>query len=544
MITNLHIRNLGIIKDIDVELGEGFNVLTGETGAGKTLIIDALNLLSGGRFSKEMIRNKEEEVLIEANIFDGSKISEEEKNVVVSRKISFDGKNICKINGRLVSIRELKKYMQNVIDIHSQNDNQKLFDKKYHIELLDNFSNEILEIKYKYLTEYNEYISIKKQLQENFGDDSLRIRNLDIMRYQLNEIEEAGIIESEEELEAKKKKIQNREKIITNMQSVEYEFENNIINSFENVMKNFSKLSGIDEEYESKYNLLESSYYEMKEVMDFTRDVLCNLNNDGFEDEKILNRIDLINKLKRKYGGSIEEIERYKEDLKDKISKIENLDDYINKLKLEEESIKKTMTKIAYTLSEERKKVASKLSGLINKELLDMDMKNVNVNIEVTYDNDDEFTATGRDSVEFLIKTNLGGEYLPLAKIASGGEMSRVMLAIKTVFLKSYNISTVVFDEIDVGISGMAATKVAKKMEKLSKEAQVICVTHLANVAALADNNLYIYKENLNNKETATRIKKLSGEEKIREVARISFGKITEVAIKYAYELQKEKFNI
>lgn len=544
MITNLHIRNLGIIKDIDVELGEGFNVLTGETGAGKTLIIDALNLLSGGRFSKEMIRNKEEEVLIEANIFDGSKISEEEKNVVVSRKISFDGKNICKINGRLVSIRELKKYMQNVIDIHSQNDNQKLFDKKYHIELLDNFSNEILEIKYKYLTEYNEYISIKKQLQENFGDDSLRIRNLDIMRYQLKEIEEAGIIESEEELEVKKKKIQNREKIITNMQSVEYEFENNIINSFENVMKNFSKLSSIDEEYESKYNLLESSYYEMKEVMDFTRDVLCNLNNDGFEDEKILNRIDLINKLKRKYGGSIEEIERYKEDLKDKISKIENLDDYINKLKLEEESIKKTMTKIAYTLSEKRKKVASKLSGLINKELLDMDMKNVNVNIEVTYDNDDEFTATGKDSVEFLIKTNLGGEYLPLAKIASGGEMSRVMLAIKTVLFKSYNISTVVFDEIDVGISGMAATKVAKKMENLSKEAQVICVTHLANVAALADNNLYIYKENLNNKETATRIKKLSGEEKIREVARISFGKITEVAIKYAYELQKEKFNI
>lgn len=544
MITNLHIRNLGIIKDIDVELGEGFNVLTGETGAGKTLIIDALNLLSGGRFSKEMIRNKEEEVLIEANIFDGSKISEEEKNVVVSRKISFDGKNICKINGRLVSIRELKKYMQNVIDIHSQNDNQKLFDKKYHIELLDNFSNEILEIKYKYLTEYNEYISIKKQLQENFGDDSLRIRNLDIMRYQLNEIEEAGIIESEEELEAKKKKIQNREKIITNMQSVEYEFENNIINSFENIMKNFSKLSGIDEEYESKYNLLESSYYEMKEVMDFTRDVLCNLNNDGFEDEKILNRIDLINKLKRKYGGSIEEIERYKEDLKDKISKIENLDDYINKLKLEEESIKKTMTKIAYTLSEKRKKVASKLSGLINKELLDMDMKNVNVNIEVTYDNDDEFTTTGKDSVEFLIKTNLGGEYLPLAKIASGGEMSRVMLAIKTVLFKSYNISTVVFDEIDVGISGMAATKVAKKMENLSKEAQVICVTHLANVAALADNNLYIYKENLNNKETATRTKKLSGEEKIREVARISFGKITEVAIKYAYELQKEKFNI
>ncbi len=544
MITNLHIRNLGIIKDIDVELGEGFNVLTGETGAGKTLIIDALNLLSGGRFSKEMIRNKEEEVLIEANIFDGSKISEEEKNVVVSRKISFDGKNICKINGRLVSIRELKKYMQNVIDIHSQNDNQKLFDKKYHIELLDNFSNEILEIKYKYLTEYNEYISIKKQLQENFGDDSLRIRNLDIMRYQLNEIEEAGIIESEEELEVKKKKIQNREKIITNMQSVEYEFENNIINSFENVMKNFSKLSSIDEEYESKYNLLESSYYEMKEVMDFTRDVLCNLNNDGFEDEKILNRIDLINKLKRKYGGSIEEIERYKEDLKDKISKIENLDDYINKLKLEEESIKKTMTKIAYTLSEKRKKVASKLSGLINKELLDMDMKNVNVNIEVTYDNDDEFTTTGKDSVEFLIKTNLGGEYLPLAKIASGGEMSRVMLAIKTVLFKSYNISTVVFDEIDVGISGMAATKVAKKMEKLSKEAQVICVTHLANVAALADNNLYIYKENLNNKETATKIKKLSGEEKIREVARISFGKITEVAIKYAYELQKEKFNI
>lgn len=544
MITNLHIRNLGIIKDIDVELGEGFNVLTGETGAGKTLIIDALNLLSGGRFSKEMIRNKEEEVLIEANIFDGSKISEEEKNVVVSRKISFDGKNICKINGRLVSIRELKKYMQNVIDIHSQNDNQKLFDKKYHIELLDNFSNEILEIKYKYLTEYNEYISIKKQLQENFGDDSLRIRNLDIMRYQLNEIEEAGIIESEEELEVKKNKIQNREKIITNMQSVEYEFENNIINSFENIMKNFSKLSGIDEEYESKYNLLESSYYEMKEVMDFTRDVLCNLNNDGFEDEKILNRIDLINKLKRKYGGSIEEIERYKEDLKDKISKIENLDDYINKLKLEEESIKKTMTKIAYTLSEKRKKVASKLSGLINKELLDMDMKNVNVNIEVTYDNDDEFTTTGKDSVEFLIKTNLGGEYLPLAKIASGGEMSRVMLAIKTVLFKSYNISTVVFDEIDVGISGMAATKVAKKMENLSKEAQVICVTHLANVAALADNNLYIYKENLNNKETATRIKKLSGEEKIREVARISFGKITEVAIKYAYELQKEKFNI
>lgn len=539
MIDTLHIKNIGIIDDMSVNLHEGFNVLTGETGAGKTLIIDSLQILAGGRFSKEMIRRGEKNSYVEASIYIKNEQGEEE-NIIVSREINIAGRNLCKINGRLVTVNELKDFMQNIIDIHGQNDNQTILDPKSHIEFLDDYiGNEITIIKAEYKKQYDMYLKVKSELKQNYGDDKEKQRKIDLLRYQLNEIDEADLKENEEdEVESKLRIINNSEKISSNLNEAYYELSDNILGSLSNVLKSIDKISNIDDKYLDLTSRIRSSYYELEESERDLDSFKDDIEYDEEEKQRLEQRLDLIQDLKRKYGNNILEILKYREKIEKELFDIENLDEYINKLKKDKENIEKCLFELSDKMNTLRRKVSKELSERINLELYDMEMKNAK--FEVSILDEEKFNINGLNKVEFLIITNVGEEAKPLIKIASGGEMSRIMLGIKKVLSDVDKVPILIFDEIDTGISGVAAKRVGYKIREISKKHQVICVTHLATIVAKADYNYFISKS-VDNDKTKTSIKLLDEDEVIKEIARISTGEVTEISMKHAKELRKDR---
>ena len=542
MISSLHIRNIGIIEDLSIDFNKGLNVLTGETGAGKTLIIDSLQIISGGRFSREMIRKGESNSFVELCLYCPENEKAIEGNIIVSREINVNGKNMCKINGRMVTVNELKDFMKQFIEIHGQNDNQNLLDSKLHLKYLDGFiGTEILgEDKKKYRTLYNHYLEIKEELKQNYGDDKERQRKLDLLKYQTEEIEEAKLKENEEErLEEKRKLFLNSEKIVENLTEADSVLSENTIDSLSMAIRALEKIEGIDKKYERVSNSLKSSYYELQEI---ARDISGYKEDVYFDEEErnhIEERLDIIYSLKRKYGNSIQEILEYNKQIQEEIEHIENLEEYNNKLKVELKKIEKEMNTLGKKMSDIRTEYAEKLSKSINRELVDLEMKNAKINVKVEYV-ENEFFKTGKDIVKFYITTNLGEDEKELSKIASGGEMSRTMLAIKKVLADTDKIPVLVFDEIDTGISGKAANSVASKLKAIAKKHQVMCISHLPNIAAVADYNYFISK-NVKEERTKTQIRLLKENEVIEEIARISSGEINEVTLQYAYELRNKK---
>ena len=542
MISSLHIRNIGIIEDLSIDFNKGLNVLTGETGAGKTLIIDSLQIISGGRFSKEMIRKGENNSFVELCLYCPENEKAIEGNIIVSREINISGKNMCKINGRMVTVNELKDFMKQFIEIHGQNDNQNLLDSKLHLKYLDGFiRTEILgEDKEKYRTLYNRYLEIKEELKQNYGDDKERQRKLDLLRYQTEEIEQAKLKENEEEgLEEKRNLYLNSEKIVENLTEADSLLSENTIDSLSMAIRALEKIESIDKKYEKASNCLKSSYYELQEL---ARDINGYKEDVYFDEEErndIEERLDTIYSLKRKYGNSIQEILEYNKQIQEEIEHIENLEEYNNKLKVELKKIEKEMNILGKKMSDVRTEYAEKLSKLINQELVDLEMKNAKINVKVDY-KEEEFFKTGKDIVKFYITTNLGEDEKELSKIASGGEMSRTMLAIKKVLADTDKIPVLIFDEIDTGISGKAANSVASKLKAIAKKHQVMCISHLPNIAAVADYNYFISK-NVKEERTKTQIKLLKEDEVIEEIARISSGEINEVTLQYAYELRNKK---
>ena len=542
MISSLHIRNIGIIEDLSIDFNKGLNVLTGETGAGKTLIIDSLQIISGGRFSKEMIRKGESNSFVELCLYCPENEKAIEGNIIVSREINVNGKNMCKINGRMVTVNELKDFMKQFIEIHGQNDNQNLLDSKLHLKYLDGFiGTEILgKDKEKYRALYNRYLEIKEELKQNYGDDKERQRKLDLLKYQTEEIEQAKLKENEEEgLEEKRKLFLNSEKIVENLTEADSVLSENTIDSLSMAIRALEKIEGIDKKYEKVSNSLKSSYYELQEI---ARDISGYKEDVYFDEEErnhIEERLDTIYSLKRKYGNSIQEILEYNKQIQEEIEHIENLEEYNNKLKIELKKIEKEMNILGKKMSTVRTEYAEKLSKSINKELVDLEMKNAKINVKVDY-KEEEFFKTGKDIVKFYITTNLGEDEKELSKIASGGEMSRTMLAIKKVLADTDKIPVLVFDEIDTGISGKAANSVASKLKAIAKKHQVMCISHLPNIAAVADYNYFISK-NVKEERTKTQIRLLKEDEVIEEIARISSGEINEVTLQYAFELRNKK---
>jgi len=540
MITNLHIKNIGIISDLELNLNNKLNVLTGETGAGKSLIINSLGIICGGRFTKETIRKGENNAIVELCMFLPEDENSIDGNIIISRETNINGRNLCKINGRLVTVNELKKFMSKYIEIHGQNDNQNLLDAKTHIKYLDNFiGNSIYNLKEEYKEKYIKYNEINKKLEENYGDEKEKQRKIDLLKYQLNEITDAKLkIGEEEKLQEKRKIILNSEKIAENLKQVDYVIGENSIEALSEGIRAIEKIENIDEKYSKISNDLKSIYYELQEI---SRDINSYKEDTYFDEEErneIEERLDLIFSLKRKYGNSIEEILKYKEELEHEIEQIENVDEINNKLKQEQKEIKIEMERLSSKLNEIREKYSKELSNKINIELKDLEMKNAQINVKV--EKTDEFNENGKDKVEIFIKTNIGEEECELIKIASGGEQSRIMLAIKKVLAETDKMPILVFDEIDTGISGKASNAVAEKLSSISKTHQVLCISHLPSIAAIADYNYYISKQ-VSNDRTNTSVKLLNENEVIEEIARISSGNINEITLQYAQELRNKK---
>ena len=541
MINTLHIKNMGIIDEIFLDLNEGFNVLTGETGAGKTLIIGSLQILAGGRFSKEIIRRGEKNSFVEMSLYLPGK-GYEDDTVIVSRELTISGKNTCKINGRLVTVSELKRFMASVIDIHGQNDNQSLLNVNTHIELLDDYAGEeLLEIKEKYKVLYNEYLRLKSELNKNYGDDKEKQRKLDLLNYQVNEIEVANLKAGEEdELESKRKLMMSAEKISKNLLEAEELIGNCIIDEMNTAIRAMEKIEDFNPEYKTIVTRLKDAYYEIQDVSYDISSFNEDMSFDESEQDKVEERLDLINSLKRKYGNTVEEILNYKEEVNKEIYEIENLEGYINELKVKLKNVEKEMLELSIKMNQIRNKYGDILSSLINSELKELEMKNAKLGIKIDFSKESNFNINGLDKVEFVISTNVGEEAKSLIKIASGGEMSRIMLAIKSVLAEIDKIPVIIFDEIDTGISGVAANATGEKMKKIATTHQVICVTHLATIAAKGEYNYFVCKE-VENEKTRTKITQLDEEGILKEIARISSGTVTDISINHAKELRNTK---
>lgn len=538
MVTTLHIKNVGIIDDLSIDLNNGFNVLTGETGSGKTLIIGSLAILAGGRFSKEMIRNGEEFSYVEANFYCPNNEVAVDGNIIVSREIHLNGRNSCKINGRLITVNELKEFMSKIIDIHGQHDSQLILNPMQHIIYLDKFiGKELNESVCEYIKKLEEYNKLKQELKNTYGEDQEKERRLDLLRYQYNEIEQAKLKQNEEEeLQNKHKMMQNAEKLKDNLFEIDTNLNENAIIAISNSIRSLEKIQDCGKEYSEKLSILKNSYYDIQELARDLSYMREEVDFDENERNQIENRLDLIFSLKRKYGNTITEILEFRNKIENEINKIENLDEYHNKIKIQIKNLEQELFKIANQMSNVRTKYAETLSKKINQELKDLEMPNAKFEIKIN--KTERFCENGIDEVEFMICTNVGEGLKPLTKIASGGEMARIMLAIKNVLADVDEVSTLVFDEIDTGISGKASKAVAEKMKSIAELHQVICITHLPSIAARGDYNYYISKQTKENK-TYTSIKLLNEDETIEEIARISSGEVTEIAKAHAKELRK-----
>lgn len=540
MITTLHIKNIGIIDDLVIDFNNGFNVLTGETGAGKTLIVGSLGIITGGRFSKDMIRKGENYSFVEANIYCPESEIAIDGNIIVSREIYVNGRNSCKVNGRLVTVNELKKIMEKIIDIHGQQDSQNLLDVSKHICYLDEFAGEkIANLKKEYIELYTNYNDIEKKLKQNYGNDKERERKLDLLQYQLKEIERANLkVCEEEDLREKHSLMKNSEKLQENLKNIDENLRLQAIEGVSVSIKCLEKIEDCGTIYTKKLSELKNIYYEIQELSRDISDMQEEVCFDTYERDDIEKRLDEIFSLKRKYGNSIEEILKYKDELESEINNIENMEDINNKLKNEKKKLEEKMNVMCNEMDIIRNDSALYLSKKINKELQELEMIHSKFSVHIEKIQESEFNPNGLNKVEFMICTNTGEEEKELSRIASGGEMSRIMLAIKTVLADVDEVPILIFDEIDTGISGKAAKTVAEKMKIISSKHQVICVTHLASIAAKGDYNYYISKSVKDNK-TTTSVRNLNEEETIKEIARIANGDITEVAIANARELRK-----
>ena len=370
MISSLHIKNIGIIDDLSIDLNEGLNILTGETGAGKTLIIDSLEIISGERFSKEMIRTGEKFSYVEACIYLPDNEMSIDGNIIVSREIYSNGRNMCKINGRMVTVNELKNFMQNIVDIHGQHDNQYLLNEESHIKYLDSFANDkIYSIKNEYIELYKKYLDIRKELKENFGDDKEKQRKLDLLNYQFDEIDKANLkIGEDNELESKREIILNSEKISENLNIADIEISEKSIDSINTAIRALEKIEDFNQEYKKQLGTLKSVYYDVQEL---ARD-LSSLREDTCFDERerqeVESRLDIIFSLKRKYGNTIEEILDYKKEIEEEINRIQNLDEHNSKLKKDLTNIENKMQELCLFMNKVRKESGTELEKKINNE--------------------------------------------------------------------------------------------------------------------------------------------------------------------------------
>lgn len=551
MLLNLHVKNLALIEEVDVDFEKGLIVLTGETGAGKSLILGSVNIALGNKASKDMIRKGTDYSLVELTFSVSENCAkqlkkydiymEEDNIVTVTRKIS-EGRSISKINGETVNIKTLKNVMSLLIDIHGQHDHQSLLYTKNHLDILDKFAKDsILELKEKIKEEYSKYTKLIKKLEEFNIDEGQKAREIEFAEYEVNEIESANLKPEEDvQVEEKFKKLSNSKEIVSALSEIynalSYETAGGLGDIINKAVMDINSIKGMDEkisQFQTElYDIdnlcreLTSQIYDYNSGMDFNPEYV----------REVEERLDVINHLKLKYGNNIEEILRYKEEKEEYLEKLNNMTDEMESVKNQISELEGTLNNLCTKLSEQRKKAAKELEVLVKQALVDLNFIAVEFEIQIT--RKESIGENGFDNVEFMISTNPGESVKPLVKVASGGELSRIMLAIKSILATEDDIDTLIFDEIDTGISGQTAMKVAEKMAKISRNHQVICISHLSQIAAMADSH-YLIKKTADENSTTTSIKKLTRQQSIEELVRINGGSgITEAGLIHATEMK------
>ena len=551
MLLNVHVKDLALIEDVDICFDNGLNILTGETGAGKSIIIGSIGIALGAKAGRDLIRNGADYALVEL-VFSidsedtKSKLKEmdinidEDNQIIISRKI-MNGKSIIKVNGETTTASMLREIASLVIDVHGQHDYESLVHTEKHLEILDSFAGEN-NTKLKNETEvlYKEYKRVLKELSEFTNDEEQRARDLSFFEFELNEIEAAGLKTGEdEELEEEFKLMSHGRKIAETLSEVYNRLTGDNVNVSEMVglsMKELSSISHLDErvgEFYETLGTIDSLCYELSKDM---TDYLNRLDFNPERVEYVSDRLDTINKLKLKHGKTIEAILQKKENLSEKIDSLNNYEETRKQLETKLSEIKDRLEDKSCQLSMSRKKAATTLEKDIKKALMDLNFLEVKFKAEFSRTSD--YTAKGTDEMEFMISTNPGEDIKPLAKIASGGELSRIMLGLKAVLADKDSVDTLIFDEIDTGISGKTAGMVADKMSVISSKHQVICITHLPQIAAHADRH-YLIEKNVKNNHTFTDIRRLNEEESVEELARmLGSTVITEATLDNARELK------
>ncbi len=552
------IKNFAIIESLSLTFQEGMTVLTGETGAGKSIIIDALGLLVGGRGSADFIRHGEERLELQGlfalaednlacrNALIENGIDASDDMVVLERSLFRSGKNSCRINGKLVTTVLLRQIGSKLIDIHSQHEHQELMNEEFHLSLLDRFaSDKIKPALTKYQTNFKEYQTIEKEWQNWTKNERELAQRLDMLRFQQQEIENANLQAGEEDRLLEQKNIlANFEKLNENLQGAyaAIQGEPGGLEFVGEAMRQMETAASIHTDYKAVSEAISSSYYILEDSMSQIRQSLDQLEFQPEELNQIESRLNDLNQLKRKYGKTIEDIIQYEQEISSEMEKLTDSESHVGHLETKLATLKTELTKQAATLTDIRKKAAVTLEKQIKQELNQLYMEKAIFSVRFEA-NKMELTELGQDSVVFYMSTNPGEPLKPLAKIASGGELSRMMLALKTIFSRHQGITSIIFDEVDTGVSGRVGQAIAEKIYAVSVGSQVLCISHLPQVAAMANHHYYITKK-VQNKRTTTSVTVLKGVEKVEEISRMIAGiEVTELTKQHAKEMieQAEK---
>ena len=548
MLSLLHIENIAVIERSDISFDQGFNVLTGETGAGKSIIIDAISAILGERAYRDMIRTGTNKASVRAVFTDVPEFPWFEENgveydpeTVIQREVHLDGKNMCRVNGSLVSVSILRKLGMQLFNIHGQHDSATLFDEANHLSFLDAFAaNDALRADYS--EKYEAVAKLRREIDRMTMDEGEKLRRMETLKYQIKEIEKADLHPGEdEELEDRRKLLQNSEKIADGMNdAVENIYGSDDSDGAAGMLataeRALARISRFSDHISDLHERVADLMYQVQDLAEEVRDARDDLAYSADELEEIESRLDVIHKLRRKYGTTCADILDYLDKAKKELDEIEFADDHLEKLKKKLSKAEKTAWDAALTLRENRKETALSMSERILTELAQLDMPRVQFSCEFT---ELDLTPNGADAVAFYMSANAGEALKPMSKVASGGELARIMLAMKNVLAERDQVNTLIFDEVDTGVSGRAAQKVAEKLRSVAAHKQVLCVTHLPQLAALANTHLLIAKAEREGR-TYTTVTPLDIEGRKKELARIIGGtKITETTLESAAEMLK-----
>ncbi len=551
MLKELSIKNFAIIDDLKIEFTKGLNLLTGETGSGKSIIIEALGIVLGGRSSKDLIRTGQEKCIIEGLFFINDKVKESiielglevDDILIITKEISRNYPSISRINGRPVTINVLSGITAKLVDIYGQHEHQSLLNVANHQILIDSFGDKEHKKLQRIISEtYNLYKEEKTKLDKMSTSSYEREREIDLLKFQIDEIDEAKLnIEDDEEIENEYNKFSNMKGIISNIgESVEIlsasDYEStSILQMMDKLVHLLNGISNVDKELKPYLDRINGAKFELHDISNDLSDYLETLNLDEERLTFLEDRLDLVNKLKKKYGSTVNSIHKYRDEILDQYNKLTNHEKEIEKIRKEIERLENILIEDSKLLSLKRKEIAESLEDKLAKELQQLNMDNII--FKVRFEDKVEVSSNGLDDIEFLISTNPGEELKSLSRIVSGGEMSRIMLGFKSIIADNDNMPTLIFDEIDTGISGRTAQIVGEKISKISKNHQVISISHLPQIAALADSH-YVISKDINDKKAITKIERLSEDSRIIEMARLLGGvDVTETTLKHAKEM-------